>query len=135
MIRLSTKGRYETRLMLNLTHQYNKDNKTIIYNIIKEERMIIAEFAIFPTSEGTSVSRYVREVVKVIENSGLNSVTGGMATTIEAPDLKTLFDVIEKTHKVLVDMGVKRIHVDLHIDHRLDRESSIESKLEALGKA
>lgn len=93
--------------------------------------MIIAEFAIFPTSEGTSVSRYVREVIKVIENSGLNSVTGGMATTIEAPDLKTLFVVIEKTHKVLVDMGVKRIHVD----HRLDRESSIESKLEALGKA
>jgi len=96
--------------------------------------MIIAEFAIFPTSEGVSVSMYVREALEVIENSGLKSVTGGMATTIEAPDLKTLFNVIEKAHKAVADMGVKRIHIDLHIDHRLDKNSSIESKLEAVGK-
>jgi len=92
--------------MLNLAHQYNKDNKTVIYNIIKEGRMIIAEFAIFPTSKGISLSRYVREVIRIIEKSSLKSITGGMATTIEAPDIKTLFDVIEKTHKVLVGMGV-----------------------------
>ena len=67
--------------------------------------MIIGELAIFPTSEGVSVSRYIKEVVRVIENSGLKSYTGGMATTIEAPDLRTLFDLVENTHNVLVDMG------------------------------
>jgi len=40
MIRLSTKGRYGTRLMLNLAHQYNKDNKTIILKDISEKEDI-----------------------------------------------------------------------------------------------
>jgi uncharacterized protein (TIGR00106 family) len=97
--------------------------------------MIIASLAIFPTSEGASVSRYVREVIRIVEESGLKSATGGMSTTIESPDLPTLFAVIEKTHRKLVEMGVKRIHIDLHVDHRLDKEASISSKLAALGKS
>ncbi|MGD2295791.1 MAG: MTH1187 family thiamine-binding protein [Candidatus Aminicenantes bacterium] len=96
--------------------------------------MIIAELAIFPTSEGTSVSKYVKEVVQIIESSGLKSVTGGMSTVIESPDLKTLFALIEKTDQALVDRDVKRIHIDLRIDHRLDKEATVESKLKAVGK-
>lgn len=96
--------------------------------------MIIASLAIFPTSEGASVSRFVKEAIKVIENSGLKSRTGGMNTTIEAPDLKTLFDVIQKAHNRMVGMGVSRIHIDLNVDHRMDKESSIEDKLKSLNK-
>ncbi|MFQ6070015.1 MAG: MTH1187 family thiamine-binding protein [Candidatus Aminicenantales bacterium] len=94
--------------------------------------MIIAELAIFPTSEGASVSRYVKEAVKEIEKSGLHHQTGGMSTTIEAPDMETLFDLIIKTHRAMVSMGVKRIHIDLKVDHRLDKEATIESKLRSL---
>jgi uncharacterized protein (TIGR00106 family) len=97
--------------------------------------MIIASLAIFPTSEGVSVARYVREAINVIESSGLKSVTGGMNTTIEAPDLGTLFKVIERAHNVIIDMGVSRIHIDLNVDHRLDTDASIESKLKAVDKA
>jgi len=96
--------------------------------------MIIAELAIFPTSEGASVSRFVKEAVRVIEGSGLRSETGGMSTVIEAPDLASLFRLIGETDQALVKMGVKRIHIDLRIDHRLDKETSIESKLRAIGK-
>lgn len=97
--------------------------------------MIIASLAIFPTSEGASVSRYVKEVIKIIEDSGLQNATGGMNTTIEAPDLPSLFDVIEACHQKLVDMGAQRIHIDLNVDHRLDKKASILSKLKAVGKA
>jgi len=96
--------------------------------------MIIAEFAIFPTSEGVSVSKYVQVAIKIIERSGLHLETGGMSTTIESPDLMTLFMVIEKAHRAIVDMGAKRIHIDLRVDHRLDRDATIESKLKAIGK-
>jgi len=96
--------------------------------------MIIAELAIFPTSEGTSVSRYVKEAVRVIEESGLYHETGGMSTTIESPDLAALFKVVEKAHQAMVDMGARRIHIDLRVDHRLDKEATIESKLRAIGK-
>ena len=97
--------------------------------------MIIASLAIFPTSEGASVSRYVKEVIRIVEESGLKSATGGMSTTIESPDLPSLFTVIEKTHQKLVDMGAARIHIDLHVDHRLDKDASVSSKLKAVGKA
>jgi uncharacterized protein (TIGR00106 family) len=96
--------------------------------------MIIAELSIFPTSEGTSVSQYVKEVIRVIEASGLRSETGGMSTTIEAPDLETLFRVIRRADKALLKMGVKRVHIDLRVDHRLDKDATIASKLYAVGK-
>jgi len=94
--------------------------------------MVIANLAIFPTSEGASVSHYVKKVIQIIQESGLNYQTGGMSTTIEAPDLKSLFEMIEKAHKALIEQGVKRIHVDLHIDHRLDKNATIASKLKSL---
>lgn len=94
--------------------------------------MIIASLAIFPTSEGASVSHYVKKALKIIDESGLNRQTGGMNTTIEAPDLETLFRVISRAHKAMVEMGASRIHIDLNVDHRLDREASIASKLNSL---
>ena len=96
--------------------------------------MIIAELSIFPTSEGASVSKYVKQAIRIIEASGLKHETGGMSTTIEAPDMETLFDVIQKCHETLVKMDVKRIHIDLKVDHRLDKEATIESKLKSLYK-
>jgi uncharacterized protein (TIGR00106 family) len=96
--------------------------------------MIIAELAIFPTSEGSSVSRFVQEAVRVIEASGLRTETGGMSTTIEAPDLESLFRVIEEAHASILKLGARRIHIDLRVDHRLDKEATIASKKAAVGK-
>ena len=96
--------------------------------------MVIGELSIFPTSEGASVSQYVKEVLKIIKSSGLYHETGGMSTTIEAPDIETLFNVVEKCHEALVKRGVKRIHIDLKVDHCLDKDASITSKLKAVGK-
>jgi uncharacterized protein (TIGR00106 family) len=97
--------------------------------------VIIAELAIFPTSEGSSVSRFVKEAIRVIEASGLRTETGGMSTTIEAPDLKALFLVIQEAHAAILKMGARRIHIDLRIDHRLDKEATISSKKSAVGKS
>lgn len=96
--------------------------------------MIIAELAIFPTSEGSSVSRFVKQAVLIIEASGLTSETGGMSTTIQAPDLGTLFNLIEEVHQAILKMGAQRIHIDLRVDHRLDKDATISSKKQAVGK-
>lgn len=96
--------------------------------------MVIGELAIFPTSEGVSASKYVKEALNVIENSGLHHETGGMSTVIEAPDMDSLLKVVKQCHEAIVKMGARRIHLDLRIDHRLDKEATIESKLKAIGK-
>jgi uncharacterized protein (TIGR00106 family) len=96
--------------------------------------MVIGEFAIFPTSEGTSVSRYVREAVRALEASGLRTETGGMSTVIEAPDLESLLRAVAAAHAAVKAMGPQRIHIDLRIDHRLDKEATVASKLKAIRK-
>jgi len=96
--------------------------------------MIIAEFAIFPTSEGSSVSRFVKEAIRAVEATGLKAETGGMSTVIEAPDLESLLRAVAAAHAAVVRMGAGRIHIDLRVDHRLDKEATIDSKLRAVGK-
>ena len=96
--------------------------------------MIIAEFAIFPTSEGPSVSRFVKAAVAAVEASGLKAVTGGMSTTVEAPDLPALFAALQKAEEAVLRLGARRVHMDLQVDHRLDKEATIASKLAAIGK-
>ena len=40
MIKLSTKGRYGTRLMLNLAHKYTEENEAIILRRVSDEEEI-----------------------------------------------------------------------------------------------
>jgi len=94
--------------------------------------MIIAELAIFPTSEGVSVSKYVKKAIEAIEATGLKHETGAMSTVIEAKSLDEIFDAVKKAYDAIVDMGARRIHIDLRIDHRLDKDATIESKKRAI---
>ena len=94
--------------------------------------MIIAEVSLVPLGVGTSVSQYVKSAVQVIENSGLKNQTGGMSTAIESPDLDTLFKVIKAAEAAILSKGAQRVVITLKIDHRLDKEASIESKVKAV---
>ena len=96
--------------------------------------MIIAEVSITPLGVGTSVSAYVKEAVRVIEQSGLKNMTGGMSTTIEAPDLDTLFGVIKAAEEAVVCAGASRVSLYLKVDDRRDKDATIEKKLRSLGK-
>ena len=96
--------------------------------------MIIAEVSITPLGVGTSVSRYVKEAVKVLHESGLRAETGGMSTTLEAPDLDTLFKVIKEAEEAEIKAGAQRISIFIKIDDRRDKDASINSKLRAIGK-
>lgn len=89
---------------------------------------MIAQLSVFPIGEGTSVGRFVRRGVAVIEASGLPYEVGGMSTSIEAPDLDTLFDLIKKVHAAHVAEGAQRVVIDLKIDDRRDKRATIASK-------
>ena len=94
--------------------------------------MIIAEVTITPLGVGTSVSKYVKEAVKVLQNSGLKAATGGMSTTLEAPNLDTLFQVIKKAEEAELSVGAQRISIMIKIDDRRDKEATIDSKVKAV---
>lgn len=94
--------------------------------------MIVAELSLIPMGTGTSASSYVRAVHQVLKDSGLKFVPGPMSTSIEAGSMKEIFEVVEKADAVLAEMGAGRIITTIKIDHRLDKEITIETKMEAI---
>lgn len=89
---------------------------------------MIAQLSVFPIGEGTSLGRFVRRGVAVIEESGLPYEVGGMSTSVEVPDLDTLFELIKKVHAAHVAEGARRVVIDLKVDDRRDKKATIESK-------
>lgn len=90
---------------------------------------MIAQMAVYPIGmEGTSLSKYVKEGIRVIKESGYHYEIGGMSTAVEVPDLDVLFDLVKKVHAAHVAAGGKRIVIDLKVDDRRDKAASIAQK-------
>jgi uncharacterized protein (TIGR00106 family) len=93
---------------------------------------MIAQMSVYPIGEGTSISRFVKKGVSVIEKSGYTYQVGGMATTIEVPHLDALFQLVKQVHAAHVEEGARRVVIDLKVDDRLDKTATIESKKAAV---
>ncbi len=89
---------------------------------------MIAQLSVYPIGEGTSLGRFVKKGVEVVEKSGYAYDVGGMSTSIEVPDLDALFDLVKQVHAAHVSEGAKRIVIDLKVDDRRDKKATIVSK-------
>jgi len=94
--------------------------------------MIISQLSIAPVGKGTSVSKYVKLVIEILEKENVKFETNAMATVIETDDLDTLFNVVQKAHNAVVKAGAERVITELKIDDRKDKNATTESKLGAL---
>jgi Rrf2 family protein len=84
MIKLSTKGRYGARLMLNLAHHYNDDNKPLVLKNVSDE-------------EGISI-RYLEQIVIPLKvNRLVKSIrgAGGGYTLSRHPSKISINEIIE----------------------------------------
>lgn len=94
--------------------------------------MILAQLSVYPIGAGVSMGRYVKKGVKVIEDSGYTYQVGGMSTSIEVPDLKDLFELIEKIRQAQLDEGAERIIIELKVDDRHDKKSTLKGKIHSV---
>ena len=99
------------------------------------EANMIAQLSVFPIGESTSLSRFVKKEVAVIAESGYSYEVGGMATTVEVPNLDVLFELVKQVHTAHVEEGARRVVIDLKVDDRRDTTATIESKKAAATKA
>ena len=94
---------------------------------------IIAEISTFPIGVGTSLSKYVKQAVKVIDEfSGIRVVHHPMGTVIEANDLDTILEVVKLAHSAIVNTGAERILTQIRIDDRRDKPRKMEDKIAAI---
>lgn len=87
---------------------------------------VIVQFAIFPLDKGESLSQYVAESIKIVENSGLPYKTGPMGTSIEG-EWQEVMDVITNCFETLKQKS-KRIYLTLTADYRKDKSNRINQK-------
>ena len=94
--------------------------------------MIISQLSVAPIGKGTSLSKYVKIVIKILKKYNLKFETNAMSTVIQTKELTKLFDAIKEINFELFELGSKRIITELKIDNRIDKEATIETKLKSI---
>ncbi len=95
--------------------------------------MAIVEVSVVPIGTGSpSISEYVVQAVKVLQNEkDLKYELTGMGTIIEG-DLERLLTLVRKMHQAVFDGGATRVVTTVKIDERRDKASTISSKVESV---
>ncbi|TXT57873.1 MAG: hypothetical protein BAJATHORv1_10581 [Candidatus Thorarchaeota archaeon] len=99
----------------------------------EKSRKIIAELVIAPFGVGTSLSKYVKESVKVIDSFPRIRVQHTpMSSIIEADSVDDILQVTKEAHEKMFEAGAERVSTLLRIDDRRDKKRSMEDKVKAI---
>lgn len=95
--------------------------------------MAIVEATITPIGTGTtSVSSYVADCHKILENeSRIKYQLTPMGTIFEG-DMDVILEIIRKMHEVPFDNGAMRVSTLIKIDDRRDKVGTMEQKLKSV---
>lgn len=92
---------------------------------------MLADFTIFPLDQGgAGLSRFMCELVEIIEASGLDHSMHAMGTLLEGPSDK-VFEVIRKCHDNMASK-CDRAFTAIKIDDRKGAEGSMTKKVESV---
>ena len=89
---------------------------------------VIAEFTIIPIGVGVSLSTYVAECERILEESGLTYELHANGTNLEG-QWEDVLIAIKSCHERLHEIGVPRISTLLKIGTRTDREQIMSEKV------
>jgi uncharacterized protein (TIGR00106 family) len=92
---------------------------------------VIADLCVVPIGVGVSLGSYIAECEKILLNAGLNIQLHGYGTNIEG-EWDVVMQAIKDCHQELHAMGVPRISSSLRFGTRIDREQSIEDKIQSV---
>ncbi len=89
---------------------------------------IIVDFTLVPIGVGVSLSSYIAEVERVLQRSGLHFELHANGTNLEG-EWDTVMAAIRTCHETLHAMGVPRIHSDIRLGTRSDRDQRMADKV------
>jgi uncharacterized protein (TIGR00106 family) len=94
-----------------------------------EERMI-AEFSVVPLGKGESVSQFIAECLRIVDESGLDYRINPMGTVLEG-DYDEVMAVIRKCHLRVMELS-SRVITSVKIDDRKGKKGMLRSKIESV---
>jgi uncharacterized protein (TIGR00106 family) len=94
---------------------------------------VMLDFCVVPLGVGVSVSAHVAECQRVLQASGLSHQMHPYGTVVEG-EWEDVFAVLRQCHERVHAMGAPRITTSLRLGTRVDREQSMDDKLESVRK-
>jgi len=94
---------------------------------------IIVDFTVVPVGVGISLSPYIAEVERVLQQSGLHYELHANGTNLEG-EWDAVMAAIRSCHESLHALGVPRIHTDIKLGSRSDREQRMDEKVASVRK-
>jgi len=92
---------------------------------------VIIDLCVVPLGVGLSVSKYVAACEAVIKKAGLKSMLHAYGTNIEG-DWDEVFAVVKECHETIHEMGAPRITTTIKAGTRVDRQQSMQDKLDSV---
>ena len=89
---------------------------------------VIVDFTVVPVGTGVSLSRYVAEVERVLRDAGLHHELHANGTNVEG-EWDAVMAALRACHERLHAMGVPRIHTDIKLGTRADRDQRMADKV------
>jgi len=97
---------------------------------------MLVEFSVVPLGVGESVSQYVAECMKIVEDSGLSYKINPMGTVVEG-EYDEVMALVKRCHMRIIDL-CPRVITTVKIDDRKGTKGMIDRKIlsveEKLGK-
>jgi len=95
---------------------------------------VIIDLCVVPLGVGLSVSKYVSACEAIVREAGLKSMLHAYGTNIEG-DWDEVFAVVKKCHEAIHEMGAPRITTTIKAGTRVDRDQSMQDKIDSVEKS
>jgi uncharacterized protein (TIGR00106 family) len=92
---------------------------------------VLVDLCIVPIGVGVSLSAYIAECEKVLAEAGLKTSLHSYGTNIEG-EWDEVFSAIKRCHKKVHAMGAPRITTTIKLGTRIDRNQTMEEKVESV---
>jgi len=79
---------------------------------------MIVEISVVPIGAGDSLSKFIAEVLRVIESKGLRYELSSMGTVVEIENYLKLGELLEEINERLLEMGVGRVYMVIKADYK-----------------
>ena len=89
---------------------------------------VIVDFTLVPVGTGVSLSPYIAEVERILRDSELVHELHANGTNLEG-EWDEVMATLRRCHETLHALGVPRIHTDLRLGTRSDRDQRMADKV------
>ncbi len=92
---------------------------------------VLVDLCVVPLGVGVSVSSYIAACEKVLTEAGLKTALHAYGTNIEG-EWDAVFAAIKRCHEAVHQMGAPRITTTIKMGTRIDREQTMEDKINSV---